>query len=90
LPVINSSLDSPIATADCISDQQRTGSGDFEFRDILQDVSCFAFSYVIMVKVLAWKIRNVVADSKKYIHRFNCTYILWNLHGILLVSNVLV
>ncbi|XP_065919098.1 prominin-1-A-like [Dysidea avara] len=37
LPILNSSVDSPIATADCFSNQQRTGSGDFELRDILED-----------------------------------------------------
>ena len=39
LPVINSSVDSPIASAKCMSDQRHTGSGDFEFRDIFEDVS---------------------------------------------------
>ncbi|XP_065919120.1 prominin-1-A-like isoform X2 [Dysidea avara] len=37
LPVINSSVDSPIATAECLSDQRHTGSGDFEFSDILEE-----------------------------------------------------
>jgi len=39
LPALNSSVDSPIATASCVSTQQRTGSGDFELQDILEDVS---------------------------------------------------
>ena len=41
LPVINSSVDSPIATAECTSDQQRTGNGNFEFQSILRDVREF-------------------------------------------------
>ncbi|XP_065919096.1 prominin-1-like isoform X2 [Dysidea avara] len=37
LPVLNSSVDSPIATASCVSTQRRTGSGDFELKDVLED-----------------------------------------------------
>jgi len=40
LPVLNSSLDNPIATSSCKHDPVHTGSGDFEFRDVLEDVSC--------------------------------------------------
>ena len=44
LPVLNSSVDSPIATASCVSTQQRTGSDDFELQDVLEDVSGSEFS----------------------------------------------
>ena len=40
IPAINSSMDSPIATASCASTQQRTGSDDGEFGDVVEDVSC--------------------------------------------------
>jgi len=41
LPVLNSSLDNPIATSSCEhSSSVHTGTGDFEFRDVLEDVSC--------------------------------------------------
>ena len=33
-------MDSPIATASCASTQRRTGSGDGEFGDVVEDVSC--------------------------------------------------
>ncbi|XP_065919451.1 prominin-1-A-like [Dysidea avara] len=37
LPVLNSSLDNPIATSGCQHSLVHTGSGDFEFRDVLED-----------------------------------------------------
>ncbi|XP_065919097.1 prominin-1-A-like [Dysidea avara] len=37
LPVLNSSVDSPITTSSCVSTQQRTGSGDFTLQDVLED-----------------------------------------------------
>ena len=37
--IINSSLDNPIETSQCASVEQRNRSGNFEFRNILDDVS---------------------------------------------------
>jgi len=46
LPVLNSSVDSPIATASCASNQRHTGSGDFELKDIIEDVSCSIVNFL--------------------------------------------
>ena len=48
LSALNSSVDSPIATADCFSNQQRTSSGDFELQDILEDVSCLVNVFLVL------------------------------------------
>lgn len=40
LPVLNSSLDNPIATSSCQhGDSLHSGDGDFELSDVLEDVS---------------------------------------------------
>ena len=54
LPVLNSSVDSPIATASCASTQRNTGSGDFEFKDVIEDVSCLIVNF-LQVSIVQWK-----------------------------------
>jgi len=34
-------VNSPIASSSCASTRQQTGSGDFTFQDVLEDVSCY-------------------------------------------------
>jgi len=49
IPAINSSMDSPIATASCASTQRRIDSGDGEFGDAIEDVSYVVLQHKLMI-----------------------------------------